>query len=66
MDKYSVNKAIFDLYIKTKATKGVNEGVSEVHFKGESEGVNDELNAIYSVIEKLEVYKSWPLQQLWV
>ena len=62
MDKYSVNKAIFDLYIKTKATKGV----SEVHFKGQSEGVNDELNAIYSVIEKLEVYKFRPLQQLWV
>jgi ATP-dependent DNA helicase RecG len=55
-DKYNVTTVTFpDLSIKTKATKGVNEGVNEgvkkVHFKAESEGVNEELNAIYSVIE---------------
>ena len=32
--------------------EGVNEGVKKVHFQAESEGVNAELNAIYSVIEK--------------
>jgi ATP-dependent DNA helicase RecG len=56
-DKDNVTTVTFpDLSIKTKATKGVNEGVNEgvkkVHFKAESEGVNEELNAIYSVIEK--------------
>jgi len=56
-DKDNVTTVTFpDLSVKTKATKGVNEGVNEgvkkVHFKAESEGVNGELNAIYSVIEK--------------
>ncbi|MDZ4668557.1 MAG: putative DNA binding domain-containing protein [bacterium] len=56
-DKDNVTTVTFPgLSIKTKATKGVNEGVNEgvkkVHFKAESEGVNAELNSIYAVIEK--------------
>lgn len=60
-DKDNVTTVIFpDLSIKTKATKGTNEGVNEgvsegvkkISFKAESEGVNDELNVIYSIIEK--------------
>jgi len=52
-DKDNVTTVTFpDLSIKTKATKGVNEGVNEVYFKAESKGVNEELNATYSVLEK--------------
>ena len=37
---------ITELSIKTKATKGVNEGVKKMHFKAESEGENEDLNTI--------------------
>lgn len=52
-DKDNITMVTFpDLSIKTKATKGVNEGVKKLRFKAESEGVNEDLNAIYAVIEK--------------
>ncbi|MCL9980952.1 MAG: putative DNA binding domain-containing protein [Bacteroidia bacterium] len=56
-DKNNITTVTFPgLSIKTKVAKGVNEGVNEgvkkVYFKAESEGVNEELNLIYSVIEK--------------
>lgn len=56
-DKDDITTVTFpDLSIKTKPTKGVNEGVNEgvkkLSFKAESEGVNKELNSLLEVIEK--------------